>query len=42
MTSPGKPRVLVCDDDAPLAGLALQSGFAMAPELSGTTSSPAQ
>jgi predicted N-acetyltransferase YhbS len=29
-------RVLVCDDDAPLAGLAIQSGFAITDELSGT------
>jgi predicted N-acetyltransferase YhbS len=29
-------QVLVCDDDAPLAGLAIQSGFAMVDELSGT------
>ncbi len=29
-------QVLVCDDDAPLAGLAIQSGFAMTDELSGT------
>jgi predicted N-acetyltransferase YhbS len=36
----GHPRealqVLVCDGDAPLAGLAIQSGFAMTDELSGT------
>jgi predicted N-acetyltransferase YhbS len=29
-------QVLVCDDDPPLAGLAIQSGFAMTDELSGT------
>jgi len=29
-------QVLVCDDDAPLAGLAIRSGFAMTGELSGT------
>jgi hypothetical protein len=29
-------QVLVCADDAPLAGLAIQSGFAMTDELSGT------
>ena len=29
-------QVLVCDGDAPLAGLAIQSGFAMTGELSGT------
>jgi predicted N-acetyltransferase YhbS len=29
-------RVLVCDDDAPLVGLAIQSGFTMTDELSGT------
>jgi predicted N-acetyltransferase YhbS len=29
-------RVLVCDDDAPLAGLAIRSRFAMTDELSGT------
>ncbi len=29
-------QVLVCGDDAPLAGLAIQSGFAMTDELSGT------
>ncbi|MGI8846780.1 MAG: GNAT family N-acetyltransferase [Candidatus Dormibacteria bacterium] len=30
------PQVLVCEDDAPLAGLAIQSGFAMTDEVSGT------
>ncbi len=35
---PGKAlRVLVCDKDAPLAGLAIKGGFAMTEELSGTT-----
>ena len=29
-------QVLVCEDNAPLAGLAIQSGFAMTDELSGT------
>jgi ribosomal protein S18 acetylase RimI-like enzyme len=29
-------QVLVCDDDAPLAGLAIRSGFAMTDESSGT------